>query len=73
MLHAIWLFAAEKAEPDKTAFYIIGPLLPVWAVVLAIGGLRNPEMPKTALQARLIMAISAGLVAVVLATAVITS
>jgi arginine exporter protein ArgO len=72
MLHALWVLAAEKAEPDKTAFFIGGAILASWAVVLSFIGLRNPKLPDNAQQARLIMAISVALVVVAMATAVAT-
>jgi len=72
MLHAIWVLAAEKAEPDKTAFYVGGAILASWAVVLSFIGLRNPKLPETSSQARLIMAISVALVLVAMATAVLS-
>jgi hypothetical protein len=72
MLHAIWTLAAEKAEPDKTAFFVGGAILASWAVVLSFIGLRNPKLPENASQARLIMAISVVLVVVAMTTAVAT-
>ena len=38
MLHALVVLAAEKAEPDKTAFYILGGVWVAWAVVLSAIG-----------------------------------
>jgi hypothetical protein len=72
MLHALWVLAAEKVEPDKTAFYVGGAILASWAVVLSFIGLRNPKLPENSSQARLIMVISATLVLVAMATAVLT-
>ena len=45
MVHALLVFAAEEAEPSKTAFFICGGLLAAWAVVLGFLGLRSPEFP----------------------------
>jgi hypothetical protein len=64
---------AGKAEPSKTAFYIAGGLLATWAVVLAAVGLRRAEFPGSATGARLVMLVSAVLVAAAMSTAVITS
>ena len=45
MVHALLVLAAEEAEPSKTAFYVLGGVLAVWAVVLGFIGLRSPEFP----------------------------
>ncbi len=73
MVHALLVFAAEEAEPSKTAFYVCGGLLAGWAVVLGALGLRSPEFPGGASAARGVMAISAVLVVATMAAAVITS
>jgi hypothetical protein len=65
--------AAEEAEPSKTAFYVAGGLLAVWAVVLAAIGLRNPEFPGEARISRGVMALSAVLVVAAMTAAVLTS
>ena len=45
LLQALVTFAVEapEAEPNKTAFYILGGLLAVWAVVVSFVGLRAPS------------------------------
>ena len=73
MVHALLVFAAEEAEPSKTAFFICGGLLAGWAVVLGFLGLRSAEFPGGASAARGVMAISAVLVVATMATAVITA
>jgi hypothetical protein len=73
MLHAFLILAAEKAEPNKTAFYICGIALATWAVALAGIGLSRPDFPGSATLARGVMAISALLVVAAMATAVITA
>jgi hypothetical protein len=73
MVHALLVFAAEEAEPSKTAFYVCGGLLAGWAVVLGVLGLRSPEFPGGASAARGVMAISALLVVATMAAAVITA
>ena len=45
MVHALLVLAAEKAEPSKTGFYVVGGALAVWAVVLGVIGLRSPDVP----------------------------
>ena len=74
MLHALITFASEEAaEPSKTAFYVAGGVLAVWAVVLSAMGLRQPDFPGNAGASRGVMAISAVLVVPAMATAVITA
>jgi hypothetical protein len=73
MVHALLVFAAEEAEPSKTAFYVCGGLLASWAVVLGVLGLRSPEFPGGASASRGVMAISAVLVVATMAAAVITA
>jgi hypothetical protein len=58
MLHAFLILAAEHVEPDKTAFYIGGGALAVWAVLVAALGITQPEFPKTEGAARGVMLIS---------------
>lgn len=72
-MHAFIVFAAAKAEHSKTAFYIAGSLLAVWAVVLAATGLNRPEFPADARAKRAVMALSAVLVASAMITAVVTA
>src|SRR4051794_39214927 len=76
MLHALTvMFAAaeEEAEPSKTAFYLCGGLLAVWAVVLSVIGMTQASFPGTVAVQRGVMALSAVLVAAAMATAVITA
>jgi hypothetical protein len=72
-MHAFIVFAAEKSEHSKTAFYIAGSLLAVWAVVLAAIGLNRPEFPADTGAKRAVMALSIVLVATAMASAVLTS
>jgi hypothetical protein len=73
MVHALLVLAAEKAEPSKTAFYLCGGALAVWAVALGFIGLRSPEFPGDQRTSRGVMAISAVLVVAAMAAAVLTS
>jgi hypothetical protein len=75
MLHQIatLLLAVDEHEPSKTPFYIGGAVLALWAVLLGFIGLRSESFPATKGAARGVMAISALLVVVALATALITS
>jgi hypothetical protein len=75
MLHhvATLVLAVDDHEPSKTPFYIAGGVLAVWAVLLGFIGLRDERFPATKGAARGVMAISALLVVVALATALVTS
>jgi hypothetical protein len=75
MLHAALTFAAEAAkdEPSKTAWYVLGGLLAVWAfVVSAIGISRHEAWPGGDAAMRGVMAISVVLVAAAMTAAVVT-
>jgi hypothetical protein len=75
VLHALITFAAEEgAESSKTLFYICGGALAVWAVVVSAIGIRAHEtFPPSKGAARGVMAISAGLIVLAMASAVITA
>jgi hypothetical protein len=73
MLSAIVLAAAEEAEASKTAFYVAGGLLAVWAVLLGAAGLSRAELPGTVTAERGIIGITAVLVAATLSAAILTS
>jgi hypothetical protein len=73
VLHALITFAAsEGGEPSKTAFYVAGGLLVIWAVVIGFVGIRAQDFPAKKAQARGVMAFSAVLVAAAMASAVLT-
>jgi hypothetical protein len=65
--------AGEESEPSKTAFYILGGSLAVWAVLLSGIGLSRSEFPGNKAGQRIVIAISALLVAAAMASAVATS
>jgi hypothetical protein len=76
MLHSLVTAASEVAgeEPSKTAFYVMGGVLALWAVVVsALGISRHDDFPSSDGAARGIMGISVVLVAAAMATAVITA
>ena len=76
LLQVLVMFAVEapEAEPSKTAFYILGGLLAVWAVVVSFVGLRAPSsFPGSAGGRAGVMAISALLVIGAMAAAVLTA
>ena len=76
MLTALIMFAAEEggAEPSKTAFYVCGGLLAVWALVVSAIGIRAHETFPPSKGARGgVMAISVVLILCTMATAVLTA
>ena len=60
------------AEPSKVPFYIAGGVLAIWAVVLAGLGLTQPEFPFHARGQRGVIALSAVLIVVAIAAAILT-
>jgi hypothetical protein len=71
-LIALVLAVEEEAEPSKTAFYICGGLLTVWAVVLSGIGMASASFPATAMAKRGVIALTTLLMLGAMATAVIT-
>jgi hypothetical protein len=68
------LAAAETAHTtSKTAFYVCGGALAVWAVVVSVIGFTRPSFPGTAAAQRGVIAFSALLVVAATSTAVITA
>jgi hypothetical protein len=61
------------AESSKTAFYIAGAALAVWAVVLAAIGLSRPDFPNNARGQRGVITISFALIVVAIGAAILTS
>ena len=61
------------SEPSKVPFYIAGGLLVLWALALATAGLRRPAFPTNERAARGVMAVSAFLMLLTMAMAVVTS
>jgi hypothetical protein len=64
-------FAAE--ETSKVPFYIAGGLLVAWALLVSLFAIRRETFPASEGQARGVMGISVLLIAVAMATAVITA
>ena len=73
LLHFHLLPAVDDYEPSKVPFYIGGGALAAWAVILGFLGLRSETFPGTVAAQRGVMGISALLVAVAIAMALITS
>ena len=67
---AAWVFASAHS---KTPFYLAGGLLAGWAVVLGAFGVMHPDFPGSTAASRLVMLISAVLVAGAVTTAVTTA
>jgi hypothetical protein len=65
--------AAEVSKASKTPFYIAAALLVLWAIVISVAGINRPDFPGRETAGRLVMVISAVLVAGAMATAVVTS
>lgn len=70
---AALLLAVDNYEPSKVPFYIGGGVLAAWAVLLGVVGLQRETFPGNQAGARAVMGISFVLVAVAMATALITS
>jgi hypothetical protein len=62
-----------RPAPSKVPFHLAGGLLAGWAVLLGVTGLRYPEFPGSAGQARLVMLTTGLLVAATLTAAVVTA
>jgi len=60
-------------EPSKVPFYIAGGILVAWALGLATVGLTRPAFPGNERGARGVMLVSAVLMIIAMAMAVITS
>ncbi|HSZ70888.1 MAG TPA: hypothetical protein VK756_11065 [Solirubrobacteraceae bacterium] len=75
-MHAALLLSTPvlAAAKSKVPFYIVGGLLICWAFVLSMGiGMRRPEFPGTVAAERAVIGITAALVLVTMAMAVVTS
>ncbi len=71
---AVQLAPVLAAEKSKTAFYIAGGLLVLWALTVSLGlGLRKPDFPGSLAGQRAVGAVSAVLVLAAVSTAVLTS
>ena len=65
--------AAGKSEPDKTVFYIVGPIAAVWAVVVSFLGFTRPDFPGSDRARRGVMLVTVLVVLGATSTAVLTS
>jgi hypothetical protein len=70
----ITIAQAEAEESSKTAFYIAGIVLAVFAVVISAIGIRSHEtFPPTRAASRAVIGLAAILVAATMAAAILTS
>ena len=69
---ALLVLASEGAEPSKTAFYVGGGVLALWAVVVSLIGLSRPDFPRTEGAARGVYGISTVLVLIAATTAILS-
>jgi hypothetical protein len=65
--------AAHEEENSKTAFYILGGLAAVWAIVLFSVGMRSTSFPGSPGAQRGVIAISVLVVLGAMASAVLTA
>ena len=73
MLTTVIAAAAEHEETSKTLFYVCGAILAIFAVVVSVIGIRGHEhWPRSKGTARGVMALAAVLVALTMASAIIT-
>jgi hypothetical protein len=61
------------AEPSKVPFYAAGGVLVIWAVALSAIGLNRPEFPGDAAAQRGVIGVTAVLVVITIACAILTS
>jgi hypothetical protein len=57
------LAAAEKSASEEVPYFVAGGLFALWAVVVSLIGLRNPDFPKSGGAGRVTIGISSVLAA----------
>lgn len=62
-----------SSEPSKVPFYVAALLLVVWAIIVALAGLRSPDFPGSRRLGRGVIGISVVLFVAALATSVLTA
>jgi hypothetical protein len=67
------MIVLAASETSKVPFFIAGGALALWAVILAAIGLSRPEFPGNLRGQRGVIAVSAALVAIAVAMAIVTS
>ena len=74
MLASLLIFAQETAHEEHaepTAFYILGGVAAVWAMLLFAVGMRAPSFPGSVMAQRAVMLVSVAVVAATMASAVL--
>ena len=72
MLHLL-AAAAVFHDRSKTPFFIAAGVLVAWAILVSAAGIRSVHFPTSAIQGRLVMAVSAVLVVFAVTMAVVTA
>lgn len=72
-LHQLAPVLAAEGGKSKTAFYVAGAVLAIWAVAVSVVGITQPDFPGTPVRTRAVMAVSGLLVLVAAASAVLTA
>ena len=72
-LHALVPVVAAAGEKSKTAFYIAVGVLAAWAVLVSVVGVTRPGFPGGLTGQRAVIGISASLVVLTVAMAVVTA
>jgi len=72
VLHVLAV-AAVFHDRSKTPFFIAAGVLVAWAILVSAAGIRSVHFPTSAIQGRLVMAVSAVLVVFATAMAVVTA
>ncbi len=67
------LLVEAAAAPSKTPFYVVGGLLVLWAVILSFLGISRPTFPGGERAGRVVMLVSAVLVAGAMGAAALSS
>jgi hypothetical protein len=75
MLAALIAFATEAAEEEssKTAFYVLGSVAAIWAMILFAVGMRSSSFPGSPGAQRGVIAVSVLVVVGAMASAVLTA
>jgi len=71
-LHQLAPVLAAEGEKSKTAFYVAGAVLAVWAVAVSVVGITRPEFPGNVMRTRAVILVSAVLVVIAAGSAVLT-
>ena len=73
MLDLLIATVEGEEEPSKTLYFVAGGILVLFAIAISVFGFTRPSFPSSPMQARAVMAVSAGLTVFVLVAVVVTS